>query len=57
MVASPFPPLELKAGVRGYYPGKILKFYFAVGEFYSISEAINVVLVMGFRRKKVLVQL
>jgi hypothetical protein len=34
-----------------------LKFYIAVGEFYSISEAINVVLVMGFLREKLLVQL
>jgi hypothetical protein len=36
-------PLNLKRGFGGITPGKILKFYIAVGEFYSISEAINVV--------------
>ena len=36
-------PLNLKRGSGGVTLGKIFKFYIAVGEFYSISEAINVV--------------
>ena len=36
-------PLNLKRGSGGITPGNILKFYIAVGELYSISEAINVV--------------
>ena len=36
-------------------PGKILKFYIAVGEFWRILEARNMVSGQGFRRKKLLV--
>jgi len=43
LISSPPPSLKLKLGFGGTTPRKIWKFYFAVGEFYGISEAINVV--------------
>jgi len=37
------PSLKLKIGFGGTTPRKIWKCYIAVGEFYSITEVINVV--------------
>jgi len=43
LISSPPPSLELKVGFGCTTSRKIWKFYIAVGEFYSISEAINAV--------------